>query len=56
MNVVVLWYIAPCSPYVNQHFGRAYHRHLHGKNSAKQETSVQQVARQNKSPARIAVI
>jgi hypothetical protein len=36
--------IAPFSFYVNRRFGRACHFHLHGKESAEQETSGEQVA------------
>jgi hypothetical protein len=30
MNVAMFRYVAPCSPYVNQHFGGTYHLHLQG--------------------------
>jgi hypothetical protein len=34
---------APCSPYVNWRFAGKYHFHLQGKESAEEETSVQQI-------------
>jgi hypothetical protein len=46
MNVVILCDIAPYSPYVKQRSGGIYYLHLQGRKSAKQETSVWQVARQ----------
>jgi hypothetical protein len=39
-----IWNIAQCSLYVNRRFGETYHLHLQGTKSAKQETSLQQVA------------
>jgi hypothetical protein len=45
MDVVFFWDIAPCSSYVNRHFGGRYYLHLQGKKLAEQETSVQQVVR-----------
>jgi hypothetical protein len=44
VNVAIFWDIAPCSPYVNSHFGRMYRLHLQGTKSAEKEISVQQVA------------
>jgi hypothetical protein len=38
MNVATLWDIPLCSPYVNRHFGGAYHLHLQGRKSAEQKT------------------
>jgi hypothetical protein len=43
MNTAFFWDIAPCNPYVNQRFEETYHLHLHGRKSAEQETSLQQV-------------
>jgi hypothetical protein len=37
---------------VNRHFGGKYHFHLQGRKSAQQETSVQQMAGQNKPVSR----
>jgi hypothetical protein len=48
MTVVIFWGIALCRAYANQCFRETYTLHLEGKKSAKQETSVQQMARQNK--------
>jgi hypothetical protein len=42
--VVIFWDKAPCSPYLNGRFGGTYRLHLLGRKSAKQETSLQQVA------------
>jgi hypothetical protein len=44
-STAMFWDIAPCSPYVTQRFGRAYHLHLQGRKSAEQETCVQEMAR-----------
>jgi hypothetical protein len=45
MKIAIFWNIAPFSPHVNRRFGGMNHVHLQGKESAEQETSVQQVAR-----------
>jgi hypothetical protein len=45
--VAIFLDIAPCSPYVNRHFGETYHLHLHSRKSIEHETSVQQVAMDN---------
>jgi hypothetical protein len=55
-KVAIFGDIAPCSPYENRHFGGTYHLHLQCRKSAEQETSVQQMARQNKQSAGISVI
>jgi hypothetical protein len=47
MNVAFFRDTVQCSLYVNRHFRGTYHLYLQGKKSAKQGTSVQQVARQN---------
>jgi hypothetical protein len=47
-NVTIFPDVAPCCPYVNRRFGATYHLHLQGgRRPAEQETSTQQVARQN---------
>jgi hypothetical protein len=43
--VAIFWDVAPCSPYMNWCFGRAYNPHLHGRKSSEQETSVKYVDR-----------
>jgi hypothetical protein len=40
MNVAIFWDKAPCSLYVNQHFGGMYHLFIQGKKSAEQEASM----------------
>jgi hypothetical protein len=47
MTVTNFWDMALCSLHVNRCFEETYHLHLQGKNSAEQETSMQQVAGQN---------
>jgi hypothetical protein len=37
----------PCISFLNRHFGRTYYLHLQGRKLAKQETSLQKVARHN---------
>jgi hypothetical protein len=32
-KVAIFWNKAPCSPYMNQRFGRRYHFHLQGRKS-----------------------
>jgi hypothetical protein len=46
-NVVIFWDIAPCSQYVNRRFEGTYHLRLQDRKSDEQETTVQQVGRQN---------
>lgn len=46
INVAILWYMAPCNPYVNQCFGGTCHIRLQGRKPSDQETSVQKAARQ----------
>jgi hypothetical protein len=48
LNVASFWNIAPWGSYVNGHFRGMYHIRLQGWILAEQETSVQQVVRQNK--------
>jgi hypothetical protein len=45
LNFAIFWDIVPCSSYDNRNFERKHHLHLQVKKSAKQETSVQHVAR-----------
>jgi hypothetical protein len=40
MKAATFWYIVLRSTYMNQRFGGTYHLYLHGRKSAKQETSV----------------
>jgi hypothetical protein len=47
MNVAILWDIAPRISYKSRCFGGNYHRLFQGRKPAKQETSLQQVARYN---------
>jgi hypothetical protein len=47
MNNAIFWRRAPCSLYVNRRFGGTYRLDLQGRKSAKQETSLHLVARQN---------
>jgi hypothetical protein len=47
VNVAIFWDIVHCSPYVNWCFRGTYHLRLLGRESAEEETSLQQVARQN---------
>jgi hypothetical protein len=47
INVAIFWDIAPYSPYVTRRFGGTYQLRLQGRKSGEQESSVQQVARQN---------
>jgi hypothetical protein len=53
MNAHIFWDIVPCSSYVNRRFGAMHHIHLQGQKLALEETSVQQVARQNEPSAGI---
>jgi hypothetical protein len=39
MKVAIIWYIAPCIPYLNRRFGETFHLHLQGRKAADQETS-----------------
>jgi hypothetical protein len=56
LSAAIFWYILPCSTYANQRFGEMYHLHLQGQKSAEQETSMQQVSRQNKPSTGIPVV
>jgi hypothetical protein len=49
MNVAIFCDIAPCSPYVNRSFGRKYRLHLQDRKSTEQGTTVQQVAKLERS-------
>jgi hypothetical protein len=43
-NIGIVWDLVSCSLYVNRRFGWKHHLHLHGRQSAKQDTIVQQSA------------
>jgi hypothetical protein len=38
MKVAISWDVVPCSPYMNQRFGRTFHLHLQGRKSAEPQT------------------
>jgi hypothetical protein len=50
MNIAIFWGTAPFNPDSNQRIGRTYRFSLQNRKSAKQETSVQQVSRQDFRP------